>query len=53
MNFPTFFLHFPGVKNPRQDPEGSVRELAAKALGCLGQNGLSAMDGLGADVEVR
>jgi hypothetical protein len=52
MNFPTF-SPFSGVNSSIQDPECSVREAAAKALGCLGQDGLRAMDGLGEDVEVR
>ena len=33
-----------------QDPDSSVREAAAKALGCLGHDGLRAMDG--EDVQV-
>ncbi|CAL1145880.1 unnamed protein product [Cladocopium goreaui] len=37
----------------QKDPECSVREAAAKALGCLGHDGLRAMDGLGEDVEVQ
>ena len=52
MNFPTFFP-VSGVNSSIQDPECSVREAAAKALGCLGHDGLRAMDGLGEDVEVR
>eukprot|EP00435_Cladocopium_sp_Y103_P053312 s303_g17.t1 len=37
----------------QKDSDSSVREAAAKALGCLGHDGLSAMDSLGEDVEVQ
>ena len=39
------YLGAPTISQPFQDPDSSVREAAAKALGCLGHDGLRAMDG--------